>query len=232
MCVRTEETTFILTQNSKHSNIKMFMNLIQMDGYNPLSVDAMSYSFKEEYAEQINTLLEAFSFTPASVKSFKNKFTPGEIARIMRSQNQDWDTITELISKLVDLSEANIKATFKEGFWIDHWTYNLELIKSFKEMYPDMLEKALYKEKDYRFYVSPAYVLPRSKRYTVKEGKLVQRNGIQEIELEPSDDFKTWLVNDDNEVYKTNLMSKLWILAMVKFSVLDPNGGRLRNGSR
>ncbi len=60
----------------------------------------------------------------------------------MRSQNQDWDTITELISKLVDLSEANIKATFKEGFWIDHWTYNLELIKSFKEMYPDMLEKS------------------------------------------------------------------------------------------
>ncbi len=31
----------------KTFNIKMFMNLIQMDGYNPLSVDAMSYSLRK-----------------------------------------------------------------------------------------------------------------------------------------------------------------------------------------
>ncbi len=34
-------------------------------------------------------------------------------------------------------AEQHIEATFGEGYWIDHWTYNLDLIDTYLAVYPD-----------------------------------------------------------------------------------------------
>ncbi len=68
-------------------------------------------------------------------------------------------------------------------FWSDHFTYNQDLVDSFKYMYPDKMEELLLQRKDYGFYNAPYYVLPRHKKYGLtNEHKVRQYKAIDKKE--------------------------------------------------
>ncbi len=223
-------------------NIKTFFDLIQIDGYNPLEVRPTTFAVKEEFREAADKLVQ--DSTDGGMDKLKavihKSFTPGQVANcIARNHikiNGDEDAFLE---KLLEYCTQNTEAGFIEGYWSDHWDYNLDLIENYLKVYPDKRKELLFEDRSYRFYDSPARVLPRSEKYVIHKNEVRQYGATAEEEEKCSRrDFHkkgtNWLKikPEDAPDYDyatapiacTTLMVKLISLALNKFASLDPYG--------
>lgn len=215
-------------------NVKMFMSLIQADGYNPLSVEGCSFTIKNEHQGKVTDLIEQFVHSHKSEisKMLQHKFTPGKIVNFLSNENVQLEISEDaFLIEVLKLSNQNIEASFGEGFWIDHWTYNLDLVESYLDIYPDQLEDFMFNDKSYKFFDSPVYVLPRKEKYVLSKGKVRQYGSILEDEekmqkLGISLNDTNWLRTNNGlgDVYETNLFIKLLSLSLTKFATVDPYG--------
>lgn len=101
-------------------------------------------------------------------------YTPGRVIHFIedngvRLQAGEGD----FLEKLISLSEQNIEANFGEGYWIDHWTYNMDLVESYRAVFPDKMEELLFSPGTCPFFDSPVRVLPRSEKTVLKHGRSV-----------------------------------------------------------
>lgn len=201
-------------------NIKLFNDLIQLDGYNPLVIKGKKFYIDEENRDDVLKCV-GLEEKKELARLLKDKFTLGELySDIKNATNLENKEINEVIGKLLEKSNEDIEADFGEGFWIDHWTYNLDLIQEYLNIYPDKRKELLINDKNYRFYNSPEYVLPRSKKYSLDNGKVRQYAALGKKEKLQGN----WVSDRDGKLYKTNLFAKLLILSGVKFMTLDPMG--------
>ncbi|GFZ32653.1 hypothetical protein CSC2_31790 [Clostridium zeae] len=211
-------------------NVKQFMDLIQADGYNPLSVKGSEFTFDKEKLDEV---FELFNEEDNNVKNIlSNKFTPGKLINYIADNNVSIKcSYEELVERVLEYSKQGFEAEFGEGYWSDHWTYNMDLIDNYLNIYPDKLDKFLFETRDYRFFDSPVRVLPRSDKYVITNGKVRQYGAILEDEekchklnIHLSD--TNWLKKDNGigDIYETNLYAKLISLALNKFVNLDPMG--------
>jgi hypothetical protein len=218
----------------KDYNVKTFMDLIQADGYNPLSVKGSTFEITEENKDKAFNLVDQyFSSHQGEIKALiSGKFTPGKIINYIYNHNVKCNlSDEELLKELLALAYQNIEAEFGEGYWTDHWTYNMDLIESYLKIYPDKLEELLFENNTYKFFDSPAYVVPRKDKYVVVNGKVRQYHAaiIDEEKLEKLNMKKNetnWLRanHGKGDIYQTNLFAKLVSLSLVKFATLDPYG--------
>ena len=74
----------------------------------------------------------------------------------------------EFLDQVMSVAEQHLEAKFGEGYWIDHWTYNLDLIESYLAIYPDR-QHALLFESTLPFFDSSARVQPRSQKYVLAQ---------------------------------------------------------------
>lgn len=216
----------------KERNIKDFAGLLQPDGYNPLVIEGTRYYLAEEeakeevleqVAEEDRTRLEPVLTAP---------FTPGEIAIFLREQGikirPDLPSFLGLLmKKAVSWSEAK----FGEGFWIDHWTYLLDLIRTYLGLYPEELTSLLLTDYSYTFFDSYVKVQPRRKKYVLTEDGPRQRGAllvdedkrrlIAQRKLFP---YAVRVKKGKGEIYRTNLFVILFTLVLNKLSALDPHG--------
>lgn len=197
--------------------IRQFMSLIQLDGYNPLAIKTVKYRLNGEFPFADYGLDEDF---------VTGEFTPGSVKKYVEDNEIELPVPFEaFLTDLLSASTESLEAEFAEGFWSDHWTYNLDLIDSYLAIYPDKVEY-LYGEKGYRFFDSPAYVRPLKEKLSVSDGKVRQYNAIE------VDEEKVWRqasgqdlwVTVDGHSYETNLFSKLVLLAGNKLATLAPYG--------
>ena len=136
----------------------------------------------------------------------------------------------ELIEKVIGLSHQHIQAEFHEGYWLDHWTYSLDLIDSFLNVYPDRKDELLYTSEPLPFFDSTMMVNPRSRKYTWKWSTtpIKRCNWIEEKEnlLNDRKHGKNWVRSNygQGEIFQFNLFSKLIFLSIIKFSTRDPHG--------
>lgn len=206
-------------------NVKMFMNLIQLDGYNPLSILGTTFSLEEDAAEKI---IEKFvSSNHDKLRTvLTGKFTPGTISMQIFLNKIDLKTTEEaFISLILTESKQHIEAVFGEGFWVDHWTYNFDLIESYLSIFPDKLVELLYEDKTYKYFESPVSVLPRNQKYGLNmNGEVRQYGAIEEEEHTNRFNQSNWTKVPSGEIYRTNLAQKLLTLVLTKFSSLDPFG--------
>ncbi|WLR51415.1 cellobiose phosphorylase [Bacillus tianshenii] len=215
-------------------NVKMFMSLIQADGYNPLSVEGCSFTIKKEYETHLSGLFARYvhSHKAELAKLLAKNFTPGKVVNFLYNEKVQLAVCEEdFLTEVLKLSEQHIEASFGEGFWIDHWTYNLDLVESYLDIYPDQLEDFMFNDNSYTFFDSPAYVLPRNEKYVLSKGKVRQYGAILEDEqkmekLGISLNDTNWLRTNNGlgDIYETNLFVKLLSLALNKFATLDPYG--------
>lgn len=201
-------------------NIKLFSDLIQLDGYNPLVVKGKKFVVDEKkYSEIVNKCDENTLNAISDV--LKEKFTVGELySALVKKAKLTKNDATDIMNFIIDLSSEEVEAAFGEGFWVDHWTYNLDLIEEYLNIYPDKVKELLVDEKSYKFFNSPEYVLPRKDKYVLDEGKVRQYVSLAEKEELSSN----WVHTEDGELYKTNLLTKLVMLAGIKFMTLDEYG--------
>ena len=172
------------------SNIEMFYGLLQLDGYNPLKIEQMKYQIGDG-----------------------QPFTPGQlVASIMNEANGEFGSeqqkrFEDMMAQAKELPNGD----FGEGYWSDHWTYNLDLIEDFLEVYPDQ-EKDLLFNTTIKTFGTGIKVKPRFARYEETE------NGVRQYHyLEKN----TKTVGDEVTM---SLMAKLILLSTVKIATLDPAG--------
>ncbi|WP_340021023.1 cellobiose phosphorylase [Paenibacillus sp. FSL K6-1096] len=215
-------------------NIKMFYSLIQADGYNPLSVQGTTFEILPDAADQLKGWLAgALAEQDAGLaRLLAGRFTPGSLINYIADHQLTLKVSEqEFLSGVLALSQQNIEAAFGEGFWSDHWTYNLDLVEGYLDIYPERRAELLFGDETYAFYDSPAYVLPRSEKYVISGGKVRQFGALLEDEeklhkLKRKAADTHWLRTEGGhgEIYRTSLFVKMLSLALNKFATLDPYG--------
>ncbi|MFH0993218.1 MAG: cellobiose phosphorylase, partial [bacterium] len=211
--------------------IKVFASLIQADGYNPLSINGSTFEIKDK---AVIPDLAAHCFSTgaeAMIPVLSGRFTPGSIVNTMEHLGaQTAMTDDALFQAVLAPATQNIEASFGEGYWTDHWTYLLDLVERYLDLFPDQKKTLLYDDRSYRYFDSPVTVRPRSEKYVVdKNGELRQYGALRHPDREKiersslSEQGTNWLKGADG-VVETNLASKLFVLAVNKFALLDPEG--------
>ena len=136
---------------------------------------------------------------------------------------------TDLVEELLPLADQRIEAGFGEGYWSDHWDYNLDLVENYLSVYPERKEALLFGDESYRFYDSAGVVRPRSDTYVISKGKVRQYGSMYhcgEKDARPGfrADGTNWLKDSSGREVTTNLFGKMLTLAVNKFALLDPFG--------
>lgn len=217
-------------------NIKVFMDLIQLDGYNPLSVEGCTFEILDDRKEEMCSILDRYisdyTHRERLAEIVYKKFTPGKIAKYIKNFGVELSiSIDEFLTQILSRSKQNVEASYGEGFWVDHWTYNMDLIENYLAIYPDRLHGLLFLDHSYMFFDSPVFVLPRDEKYVLtkngpRQYKAVVRDKEKMKRLGIDIGDTNWLKAGGGRgpIYHTNLFTKLLCLALVKFTTLDPFG--------
>jgi hypothetical protein len=208
-------------------NIRLFMSLIQTDGYNPLVVQGTNFTLAPE---KLSNMLEQVEAPERLSDVLSGSFTPGELLRAA-AQSRLKSPPQQFLDLVIREAQQHIQADFHEGYWVDHWTYNLDLIESYLAVFPDKKSALLFDSEPLPFFESPAVVKPRSEKYVLENDLPRQYDAIAE------DDEKLLLINSRTdqpnwvrtefgrgEIFRVPLFSKLALVAIIKFTALDPFG--------
>ncbi|CAM3769701.1 hypothetical protein [Alkalicoccus chagannorensis] len=198
-------------------NIHYFMNLIQLDGANPLEVQAVFFRLSEEDAS--SAAADFPSCSHVLQHHLVEGFTPGSALALLERYDAIPASMDAWLGTLLDKAEEIQPAAHKEGFWIDHWTYNLDLIEQFLAVYPDREQELFFTDK-YHWFSSPARILPRKDKYVTRQGQVRQYEAV----APSSSGSGSWVTTADGRPLTTNLYSKLVVLAAVKIASMAPGG--------
>ncbi|MBI4343039.1 MAG: cellobiose phosphorylase [Candidatus Omnitrophica bacterium] len=203
------------------TNIVAFFNLLQADGFNPLVFKGLRFTAPEE--------LRAI---PALREILSKPFTPGELLDDLARHNvKTGESHEAFLQRVLGRSQVIEDAEHGEGFWTDHWTYNLDLLESYLALYPDRLRELLLERHVFTFHDNAHVVAPRAKRYHLVKGALRQVRAVR------WDREKSELIQSRHEepnrlraehgrggVYATTLLVKMVSVIANKLASLDPSG--------
>ena len=220
--------TFFNTEVGDY-NIRAFMSLIQADGYNPLIIQGSKFTLTEDRRDKVLASVKDMEWLEAILAV---PFTPGRLIAVITEHRVGMRVpFKEFLEKVFSNSTQHTEASFGEGYWIDHWIYNLDLIEGYLSIFPDRQEDLLFGRPDIPFYESSHVVLPRLKKYVLADGVPHQLGSVVEDkdkagQIKARTDLPGWLRGDhgQGEIYRTTLFNKLVCLALIKFSSLDPWG--------
>ena len=213
--------------------MKYFYNFIQLDGFNPLVLKEIS--FKVTDSDKLQTILEKYldSKNINDVKSYLiDSFTPGELLSFLDESKIVINGDSSIfIGEVLDQCRKIANSDHGEGFWTDHWTYNLDLLENYLALYPDKIFELIFNNKSFSFYDNSHRVLTRNEKYVLWEEKAMQLGAVL------LDEEKENLINErdskpnqmrnrfgEGEVYNTTLFNKLLCLIVNKLASLDPEG--------
>ena len=214
-------------------NLITFFNLIQADGFNPLVVKGTSFALKENADLKIILKGAAREKDILKISSFlKKPYTPGELILFIENSKIKLKTTYDKFLNLVVCNSQKIEeAEHGEGFWTDHWAYNLDLLESFLGVYPEKLKEILCDKKVFTFFDNSETVKPRCEKYLLIGGCVKQLHSLTadsaKRELIRKRDYPAHVVRSDNGrggIYRTTLVNKLFCILANKLSSLDPFG--------
>jgi hypothetical protein len=165
----------------KDMEIRMFLSLIQADGYNPLAVEGYRWVFPAS--------LPVKDFCPAvtetSLKSLSqilaSPFTPGSLAAWAQQHEVPSNQIWPWVRRILERCETRLTASGHEGgYWIDHWTYLTDLLESFAAIWPDRVESMLSSGEDIGWFWEGAQVVSRAEKYHLRPQGPVQIHAVQD----------------------------------------------------
>ncbi len=208
-------------------NIRLFMSLIQSDGFNPLVIKGVTFTLP---TEAVPAILRRTGEGEALKEVLAKPFTPGQL--LAAAQQAELRTSTQdFLEQVLGQAHQQIQAEHGLGYWTDHWTYNLDLIESFLTVFPEKREFILFDSQPLPFFDSAECVQPRHERFILDEDRPRQMNAlIHDAEkaalIASRGESAQWAraKNGRGEIFRLPLFSKLVLLAAVKFAALDPSG--------
>lgn len=213
------------------SVIKTFLNLLQLDGYNPLLLMGTKFFIDDE--DKIRNILSRHVKDGEKIiPLIKNGYMPGELLVTLENEKAAYKTDREdFIRDLVGASERYENSEFGEGYWTDHWHYNLDLIESYLSIYPEKEKELYFEDRTYQYFEPYASVAPRTKKYFLTPRGIRQYNSIREdkdkrklLQKRERNPYAVRTRYGQGEIYRTTLFAKLVITALNKMATLDPAG--------
>ncbi len=203
-------------------NIHTFYGLIQLDGYNPLGVEKLTYHLKPDKAGKLLAHLEREQ-REQMVSFVTEPFTPGALCKKLDEVFQtDWSE--SLFTLIIDFADSTVNGNFGEGYWSDHWTYNLDLLLDYLEVFPEQEREMLY-EDVYTTFLSQVNVNRRFLRYEETPNGLRQYHALnEETRREASAEKLVCTDYGKGEPLTMTLFEKLLLLCATKFATLDAYG--------
>lgn len=217
----------------KEENLITFLNLIQTDGFNPLVIKGATFTLKDEleFKKILNILSEEKDI--ARIIGFLNKpFTPGDIILFIK-ENKILLKVSydDFLNILLSHSLKNQEAEHGEGFWTDHWAYNLDLLDAYLGVYPEKLKEIVFDKRAFTFYDNTEIVRTRNEKYVLWLGKPRQLHSVapcnskrELIKKRPLQPNIVRTQYGNGEIYRTTLINKLLCLLANKAASLDPFG--------
>ncbi|MCR5153615.1 MAG: cellobiose phosphorylase [Lachnospiraceae bacterium] len=221
-------------------NVRNFMSLMQLDGYNPLEIRPETFTIEEGKMEEALRVIKSACSLTDKRKSYTNelkgftalftgKFKPADIFNEIKKEGLELTADPKkLVADLLGISKGHIEAGALEGYWSDHFDYNLDLIENYLLVFPDKEEELLAGE-GYPYYENEMRVLKRDESY-VLNGSSVRRfeNIKREAPENIQEGFNKWGTNwkkdKKGELVTTSLQGKLLTLVLNKFSSMDSYG--------
>ena len=217
----------------KDSGLLTFFNLLQADGYNPLVIKPDNFIFQGDFG-----FLNKF-FSPEEAKQARKRlekpFTPGEllsfIERVVFKGVKPFEAREQFLSQALGSSIRALSAEHGEGFWIDHWSYCLELLEAYLGVYPENLRYILLENKEFTFFDNSEVVRPRQERYVLRNGAVFQYHSVVNnhakaalIKKREACPHTLRIRNGAGDIYQTTLIVKMLSVIANKFACLDPFG--------
>ncbi|KAH8074164.1 hypothetical protein JL720_10719 [Aureococcus anophagefferens] len=227
------------------------------DGYNPLTVATAFFSMggggggdddgADDAADAAASVAADVCADDKSAKKLASilgrPFRPGDLFVAAKAAKVELSVEREAFLDAVAAASDQVFAAnyTHEGFWADHWDYDLDQVISFEAIFPDDVERAMWDGEPLPFYMSSGTVQPRDFKYVevpelgvrqynsvyddpAKLGQLNDRitkpDGAFELARDSSgetDDAHTY-------VYAVSPVAKLFLLCVTKFALLDPSG--------
>ncbi len=220
----------LFTPSIADKNIISFMNLLRLDGYNPLLVQGEKYYFENDSA--IKRVLEKARLPQDKdvMAMMENGFYLGEIFGLLERKGIKVNQREKAVHLFMEEALLEPQAEHGEGFWIDHWLYNLDLIENFLYFYPDK-KKELFFDTEFMFWDDEYRVAKRSRRYCLQNGTPHQLNAVYEVPekkklIDVRTRFKNFVrcQNGKGDIYTGIFMEKMLSLVLNKLTTLDFEG--------
>jgi hypothetical protein len=213
------------------ANIDFFFNHLQLDGYNPLVINPERFIVSKNVISRLS-FVPSEEFNRAMHSLTRQPVFAGDIYAFVQKFSSDPLNIASIFKEIMTSATPINALKHEEGYWIDHWIYNLDHLEQYVTLFPDKMTWLFYEKEDFTYYDSEHYVQPRHDKYVLTmQGQLRQYNAVIErkdkqelINSRTSDKYAVRKDNGQGEVLKTTLFVKLLGLITVKFSTLDPFG--------
>ena len=114
--------------------------------------------------EQADTILSRYleSGTEIVRKILHKPFTPGQITNALAAENLTLKGTPEgFVGELLPLCTQRFEAGFGEGYWSDHWDYDLDLVEDYLSVWPEKKDEMLFGKAACTWYDSPVAVRRR-----------------------------------------------------------------------
>ncbi len=216
------------------SNIRTFYNLLQLDGFNPLVLKGSRFLVEDARAlkEIIHQYMKADDYD--TIREYlKTPFTPGGLLSYLEQKEiiiakTDLD---EFLNRILSISSKEDVADFLEGYWVDHWTYNTDLLEQYNAIFPDKTLSLLLNERSFTYYDNDEAVKPRNKKYVLTCNGVRQLDALAKIgekgkmiKNRKNEQYKVRVEYGEGGIYYCTLLSKIICLLVTKMASLDPEG--------
>jgi hypothetical protein len=213
------------------ANIKTFFDLIQLDGNNPLVIGSETFRVAPD---QLTRLCQGWSAgnAPAWQTLLVQPFSPGQLLEALVEAYGTPQMARPWFDRILGLADMIQDAAHGEGYWVDHWIYNLDLIDSYAALYPDRLRSLLIERPEFSYFDNDHVVQPRDTKYVLrKDGTVRQRHAVVKdadkarlIMRRTAQPHAMRAGRGVGAIYRTTLLAKIVNLLAVKATLLDPFG--------
>ncbi len=214
-------------------NIRLFMSLTQLDSYSPLEVLGTTYTVSDTegaraWLKQQAPDEDAFN---TLWNTINGPFTPGSfIMQLEEAGVQPGRDYAEILQELLAFCGPNeVGDRLHLGFWIDHWSYNLDTMEIYLMIYPDRLRELLLGDDSYTFFDNPDRVRPRSETCVYDRGRVRQYDAVvydrekhEFIQTRTSHPYRVRTEYGKGEIYRTHLCAKMLSHIANRIATLDP----------
>lgn len=241
---RRNDVTFLPRMGA--FNVKMFLGYIQADGYEPLTVEAVSYIFPD--AKVAHEVANTVTTDAKSAEILGNilgggPFRPGQVFSLCEQLNINRTLDDDaFIQPIIAAAEDRAMAVYGSGYWADHWDYYIDLIESYLDVYPDKEEELMY-DNELRYFFSTATVRPRSEKYVLDltfdgtskhviqlgstyfdQEKLAEQEAFRDQNTGLLGIDASWQRDREGKAFKSTPIAKLFLLSAIKFAMRDAWG--------
>ena len=116
-----------------------FLELIQLDGYNPLEIRPTLFKLMPDQVDKCAGLIG--DNAGGLITELKRGLSAGQIWRRLHALGLNAD---DLCNHIVEMCRQVPSSAFEDGYWIDHWTYILDLVENFLKIYPERQHELLF----------------------------------------------------------------------------------------